>query len=180
MGRAPAHLLSNKDSAHLAPGDPDSPLVRGLNQRVEGPMAFGFRVGGDKGPLGLAHDRTGRRALGQRDDLAALRFGQARFTPRAQPIPETLEPFCIEAHNPLAHGLRMAAQFVGDRRGSPSVPTVDNHPRPEDPIAGRVPALGEPTNLAFFRVIAGSPGTKEFRHRRLLIILDDALILYLY
>jgi hypothetical protein len=70
----------------------------------------------------------------------------------------------------------MAVQFVGDCRGPPSSPTVDNHLCPEDPIAGRVPALSQPTNPAFFRVIAGSSGLQEFGHRRLSIIFDDASI----
>jgi hypothetical protein len=65
------------------------------------------------------------------------------------------------------------------RQPTPEPTTGDNHLCPEDPTAGRGPALGEPTHRALFRVIAGSPGTPEFRHRRLPLILDDAAIAYL-
>lgn len=100
------------------------------------------------------------------------------MTPRARSIPQPLQPFSIEAPDSLAHGLGMAAELVGDRRRPQTRPTPANHPRPLNPIAGRVPALGEPTDLVLFSIIAGSPGTQEFWHRRLPIILDDASILH--
>ena len=86
MGRAPPHLFSPQNPTHLAPGDPDSPPLRRLDQSVERPMTFGLRFGGDEGPLGLAHDRTGRRALGESDDLASLRRG-LRPAPGRSPNP---------------------------------------------------------------------------------------------
>jgi hypothetical protein len=141
-------------------------------------MRFGFVIRRHQGPLGLTDDRAGRRTFCQSNDLAPLYFGQARSAPRSRPITQPVDPLGIETHDAFAHGLGMAAQFVRNRGGSPPLPTSDNHLSPQNPIAGCVPTLGKPTNLAFFRIIARGLGTEQLRHRRLPIILDDASILH--
>jgi hypothetical protein len=178
MDRAPTHSLAQEDAPHLAPLDLDGAPVGSLYQGVEGPTRSGFGIRRHQRPLGLPHDRARRAALRQGDDLAALRFGQPRLAAWPRPVAQPVDALRIEAGKALTHRLRVAAQLGGDRRRPQTRPTPGNHPRPLNPVAGRVPALGEPTDLVLFSIIARSPGTQEFRHRRLPIILDDASILH--
>jgi hypothetical protein len=180
MRRTPTDFLAPEDAPDLASFDLDPARVGRFHQGVEGPMRVGFGLRRHQRPLGLADDRAGRRAFREGNDLASFRFGQAGFPPRSRPITQTVDSLGIEANNAFAYRLGMAAQFLRDRGGPQPVPASDNHPCPQNPIARRVPTLGESANLAFFSGITGIAGTQEFRHRRLPIILDDTSILRLY
>jgi hypothetical protein len=180
MGRSPADFLAPQDSADLAPLDADSSLMGCFNQGVESPVGSSLIVGRYQRPIRLADDGTRRARLGKSDDLTSLRFGQPGFASRTRSIPQSVEPLGIESNNPFADRLGMAAQFFGNRRGRQPVPTPDDHPGPQDPIARSMPALGQSANPAFFSRIARHVGTQQFRHRRLHINLDGASILHLH
>jgi hypothetical protein len=180
MGRAPADFLAQQDSADLAPLDADSSLMSCFDQGIERPAGGSLLIGRHQCPIGLANDGTRWTTLGQSDDLASLGFGQAGFASRSGSISQPVEPFGIEASDPLANGLRMTSEFPSNPRRAQPFPTPDNHPGPQDPIAGRVSALGQSAHLALFGSIARRFGAQQFRHRRLPILFDDATILHLY
>ena len=104
----------------------------------------------------------------QAEDHPALRLAQPWLPPRAGPIAEPVEPLGVEAEQPLAHRLRMAAQLVGDGGGPEPVPTAHDHPRAADPVTGGMPAPGQLPNATFLRSIERRAGAQQLRHGGLL------------
>lgn len=68
----------------------------------------------------------------------------------------------------------MAAKFAGDGGRPQAAPTARNHLGLPDPVARRVPALGQPADPTFFRAIARGVRVKELVHCRHLLVANAA------
>jgi hypothetical protein len=125
----------------LAPFDLDLAFVGRFPQSSERPVRLSFGIRQHQRPRGRADDRARRRTFCESKDLALFRFGQARLAPGAGTITQPVDPLSGEAPKAFAHGLGMAAQFLGNCGGPPPLPAADNHACAANPIARRVPTL---------------------------------------
>lgn len=101
----------------------------------------------------LPHQSTWWGRGDQRDDGAALGFRQPRLPPGTGAIAQPIEPHSVEADDPLAHRLRMAAQLGGNGDRAHTIPATHDHLRAANPVTRRMATPGELPNLAFLRRI---------------------------
>ncbi len=80
------------------------------------------------------------------------------------PVAEPVDALGVEPVQPLPHGLRVAAQLVGDLGGAQAVPAVGDHPGAPDPVAGGVPGAGQLADGALFGGVDWWSGEQQDGH----------------
>jgi hypothetical protein len=141
-----------------------------LGQRVQGPASRSLFIVRLQFAVRLPRQAPRRVGRDEAEDHAALGLGQPGLPPGAGAIGEPVEPLGVEAEQPFAHRLGMAAQLLGDRGRPEAVPAPRDHPRPTDPVPGRVPAPGQLADAALLSSIERWAGTQQLRHGGLLAL----------
>jgi hypothetical protein len=115
-------------------------------------------VGGRERTVCRADQLPGRRLGHQRDDRTALAFRETWLAPGTGAVAQPLYPIRIEAGDPLAHRLGMAAHLSRNRWRAPPGPTADDHAGALDPVRRGVATGRQFANLARFGRVAGRSG----------------------
>jgi hypothetical protein len=157
MRASPAHALFAQDAAHLAAPNLDALRLGGGRQRIERPVRDvpTLATGRSEGPVGIGEQSPRWGAGDQGTHGAAFGLGEAWLAPTARLHAQSVEPALVKGMEPLAHGLRMAAQLLSDGSRAQAIPTAHNHPRMPHPIGGGVMAPRPTSNLVVFRGIHG-------------------------
>lgn len=102
--------------------------------------------------------------LHQRKNLAALFLRQAGLASRPFPHAQAADPLRVEASHVDAHRLGMAVYLGCDLIGRLACPTLDDQLGMKLPISGRMKAVREFVDLAFFLLILRRSGLHVFGH----------------
>jgi hypothetical protein len=127
-------------------------------------MRLPLLIEGFKLSTSAAYQAPWRLRSGQGNDPRALQLREAWLAPGSGTISEPIYPFGVEAMKASAHGLGVAAEFLGYFGGAKALPAQRDDSGSENQIARSVTAVGEHTDLALLFGIFGWAGAQQLRH----------------
>jgi hypothetical protein len=127
-------------------------------------MSFPLLIYGLQLTTSTADQPPWRIGANQRDDQRALGFADASLAAGARAIAKSIESLLVEAMEALAHSLRVAPQFFGDRLGAKSIPTASDHPSAHYPVCGSVAAVGQLAHFLLLSRILRGTGVQQLGH----------------